>query len=145
MAYSLFEITSCMFSKVRYARVTDADKKQHFFMLMRTMSILFPVEVDNFNIIGINQVAVVDYFHFLACTTYKSQPRELSISTKKADKTKSKIKRFKKEVINSYLRYRKLDERDFDFLVSIDEDFVCNELKDVENTIKESSNYFANF
>jgi len=143
MAYSLFEFVSIMFDKQRYARCTDVDKKQHFFMVMRTMSILFPVEVNNFNIIGINQVAVIDYLHFLACITYKRQPRELSIPTKKSDKEKSKISKFKKEIITTYLRYRQLDMRDFDFLVSINEDFICSELKNIELTIKESSDYFS--
>lgn len=145
MAYSLFEFMSCMFDKKRYAKCTDADKKQHFFMAMRTISTLFPLEINAYNKIGINQVAVLDYWHFILSIKYKRQPKELFTPTKKADKTKSKISKIKKDVISMYLRVNRMDERDFDFMVSINEDFIINQLKDMEKDMKESKEYFSNF
>lgn len=145
MALSLFEFMTAMFDRQKYARCTDADKKQHFFMVQRCVSTLYPVEANNFNVIGINQTAVVDYWHFVLSSKYKRQPKEIFTPTKKSDTEKSKISAFKKEVVLIYLRVNKLDERDFDFLASINEDFVCSELKSIESDLKESPDYFLAF
>lgn len=145
MAYKLFEFISCMFSRPRYANCTDADKKEHFFMTMRTISTLYPLEINNYNVKGINEVAVLDYWHFILTSKFKSQPRNLFVTTKKADKTKSKVSKFKKDTVKLYLRVNQMDERDFDFLASINEDYICLQLKDIEKDLKESKDYFNNF
>lgn len=145
MAFTFFEFVSTMFSRPRYAKCTDTDKKQHFFMTMRTLSTLYPVEINNYNVKGINEIAVLDYWHFVLTSKFRTQPRELFTPTKKADKTKSKISKFKKDTIKLYLRINEMDERDFDFLASINEEFVCLQLKDIEKDLKESKEYFNNF
>lgn len=145
MAYSMFEFISCMFDRRRYANLTEKDKNYHYFMTMRTLSTLFPVEIENYNIQGINQVAVLDYWHFRLSQKYKRQPRELFPTTKKAPTTKSKVSKIKKEIVQIYMRMNRMDVRDFDFFVSINEDHVYSQLKDIEKDMKESKEYFSNF
>ena len=145
MAYSCFEFVSTMFDRRRYAHLTDKDKNDHYFMAMRTLSTLFPVEIENYNIKGINQVAVLDYWHFRLSQKYKAQPKELFPTTKKATTAKSKVAKFKKEIVKTFLRVNRMDERDFDFLVSIDEAYVIIQLKDIEKDMKESKEYFSSF
>lgn len=142
--YSMFEFVSAMFDKKRYANCTDSDKKEHFFMTMRAISVLYPLEINSYNVIGINQVAVLDYWHFILSSHYRSQPRQIFIPTKKADKIKPKISKIKKEVIDLYIKIHKVKTKDFEFMVSINEDFVYQQLKDIEKDLKESKEYFAN-
>jgi len=59
----LFELTKIMFeSPQEYYKVTPGEKKKHFFMINRRMSIQFPLQAQVLQHIRINDVAVIDFW-----------------------------------------------------------------------------------
>lgn len=137
---SLFDFIDCLFDKGRYKACTNAEKKKHFFMAQRFISIKYPSEANNFNIIGVNQVAVMDTWSRILSRLHSSKPNWIytkTIKTEKAEK-KDKVLEMDDEVIQFYLKRNKMDRRDFDFLSKIDNEGLHAELKRIENYLKES-------
>lgn len=71
----LFELTKIMFEDpVAYSKVTPGEKKKHFFMINRRMSIQFPLQAQVLQHIKINDVAVVDFWQNYLRKQYTKTP-----------------------------------------------------------------------
>lgn len=137
----LFEFIDTLFSKEKYAIVPDSIKNKHFFMTQRFMSIRYPMEANNFNVIGINQVIAMDFWHMILAKRFTKKPFWIFTKTKKSkDKEKShKIEKMNLKLVNFYLKNKKMDRRDFEFLKEIYPDKLHEELKRIEKTVKDNS------
>lgn len=142
MALELFDFVDRIFNKKKFtaADCTNSDKKKHFFMAQRFISIKYPVEANNFNRVDINQVGIMNIWNGVLDRLHGQKPSWIFIKVDKKDKAKEKIKdkiaSFDSEVISFYLKNKKMDRRDFDFLVSINPDELSEELKKIENHLK---------
>lgn len=137
----LFEFVDSLFDAQKYKKCTNADKKKHFFMAQRYMSINYPIESNNFNKIGINYVAVMDTWNRILTKMFKTKPGwtyTKAIKTAKAD-VKDKVLDISDEAISFYLKRNKMDRRDFDFLSKIDNEGLYQDLKKIETHFKDSA------
>ena len=142
MALDLFKFVDCLFDVNQYKNVTNQDKKSNFFMVQRFMSIKFPLEADFLNVIGINEIHVMDHWHRVLTKKYHSKPGWIYTKSQKKEKIKNKIDSIDKETISIYLKLKKMDRRDFDFKLLINQDDLVEELKKLEVSIKNNSDFF---
>jgi len=141
----LFDFINALFNKEKYAAIPDSEKKSKFFMTQRFISIKYPLQAQQFNMNGINQVVVMDFWASWLSNSYNRPPKWLytkSIKKKKVDKTDkiaTALGRIKTTTVDFYLKLRKLDRRDYDFLQTIDPEGLLGELKTLEAAIKEDN------
>lgn len=140
----LFDFIGTLFDQQKYATVPDSVKKKWFFMVQRFVSIKYPLEADHFNKNGINQVVVMDFWASFLSRSYTRQPKWLftKANSKKADitdKTQVAIGKIKTTTVDYYLHVKKMDRRDFEFLKSIEPEYVLGQLKMLESAIKEDN------
>ena len=137
----LFDFVDTLFNRKAYLEVPDSIKRKHFFMAQRFMSMRFPLQADQFNRIGINQVVAMDYWSIILSTKYSRKPSFLynyNKTIKKKDKVKATaIDRIKEDVITYYLKITQRDRRDFEFDKEIFPDEVLEELKNLTKAVKD--------
>ena len=100
----LFELTKIMFEDPQsYKNVTPGEKRKHFFMINRRMSIQFPLQAQVLQHQKINEVGVIDFWqHFLRKQFTKTPYWMFTKGVKKAKETKEKKTNIKESVLNSY-------------------------------------------
>jgi hypothetical protein len=137
----LFDFITALFDKKEYAEISDNIKKKHFFMVQRMMSIKYPLEANNFNILNINHVSAVDFWHMVLTMTYSRKPNWLYTKSEKKNKNaiKDKIDKFKPDLINFWLRKKKIDERDFLFMKEVLSEDLYIELKRLEKITSDNN------
>ena len=91
--------------------VTTYDKQRFFFMTQRILSAAYPVQAQAFNLTGVSQPAVLDFWQSQLSKIYKKRPEWLWGWTAKKDKEK-KIKIPSDEAISKYLDLTEMSRRD---------------------------------
>jgi hypothetical protein len=131
----LFEALDCIFSKTNWSKVSVSDKNKHYFMIMRFISIKFPMEAEKFNVNGVNKVATLNHWNFILSMKFINTPqwiRTVTIKSKDIEDFK-----FPQKTINQYLKINKISQKDFDFLKKTFYEELKTELKELEKQIKE--------
>lgn len=95
----LFDFIKTLFDRKAYQDVPENIKKKHAFMAMRFISINHPIEANQFNKVGINQVAVMDSWNIFLSGKYTKVPNWVYT---KVDK-KTKVEKGKIEKTTDYL------------------------------------------
>lgn len=136
----LFDFINAMFDRNQYATIPDSIKRKHFFMVQRFMSIKFPVEADNLNRLGINQIAVMNFWHMILTKRFSRVPGWMYVKSKKSKNSgeKDKIDKFKPDLIKFYIKGKKMDRRDFLFCKELFPDQLYEELKNLEKIVKDN-------
>lgn len=93
----LFELTKIMFEDPsEYRTVTPGEKRKHFFMINRRMSIYFPLQAQLLQRQKINEVGVVDFWQNFLRKKYTKTPYWMYTKgvkkSKEATESKSNIK-----------------------------------------------------
>ena len=133
----LFPFIDSLFDKKVYATVPDSVKRKHFFMAQRFISIKFPEQVDFYNHVNINQVAVMDFWHRWLNIKYKSKPKwmytkSVKKKSKVTDKVAEKLAKIKITTVKYYMKFHECSQDDFDFRAEIFPDGLLDELKKIE-------------
>lgn len=135
MAIKLFDLIYSMWDDEKWASVSESDKRTHFFMIQRFMSIMYISETSHMNLQQINYARVVDFWREVMKKRYKSKPQFLFTKTKKLEKEKEKKIAVDKPVIDYYMKHNELDARDFDMLFKMFPDALNEELKTYERNM----------
>lgn len=130
----MFDYIKTLFDKEAYREVTDSDKKKHSFMMLRYVSIKYPLEANSFNLNGVDQLSMSDYWHWFFSNNYKSAPNWLYTKTKKNEE---KIKALDKALLKRYCREFKLETREVEALEMLFAEEFAEVLKKFKAVIEE--------
>ncbi len=133
----LFELIRVMFEDPHaYDAVSNTDKKKHFFMINRRMSIKFPLQAHVLQHTKIDEVAVVDFWQRFLTKQYKKTPFWMYVKgTKRAKEDKEK-KTFKDTVMKQFASTYGYDERSVRDAASMFPDKMKEEFKQFEKMTK---------
>ena len=135
MAIKLFDLIDSMWDDVKWEKISESDKRTHYFMIQRFMSIMYIDETSRMNLEQINYARVVDFWREIMKRRYKSKPQFLFTKTKKLEKEKEKKIAVDEQVISFYMKHNELDRRDFDMLFKMFPDALNDELKMYERNM----------
>lgn len=135
MAIKLFDLIDSMWDDTKWEKITEMDKRTHYFMIQRFMSIMYIDETSRMNLQQINYARVVDFWREVMKRRYKSKPQFLFTKTKKLEKEKEKKIAVDQAVIDFYMKHNELDRRDFDMLFKMFPDALNDELKMYERNM----------
>nr|DAD60925.1 MAG TPA: hypothetical protein [Caudoviricetes sp.] len=135
MAVKLFDLIDSMWDDAKWEKISESDKRTHYFMIQRFMSIMYIDETSRMNLEQINYARVVDFWREVMKRRYKSKPQFLFTKTKKLEKEKEKKIAVDETVISFYMKHNELDRRDFDMLFKMFPDALNDELKMYERNM----------
>ena len=135
MAVKLFDLIDSMWDDGKWEKISESDKRTHYFMIQRFMSIMYIDETSRMNLQQINYARVVDFWREVMKRRYKSKPQFLFTKTKKLEKEKEKKIAVDDQVISFYMKHNELDKRDFDMLFKMFPDALNDELKIYERNM----------
>lgn len=135
MAVKLFDLIDSMWDDTKWEKISESDKRTHYFMIQRFMSIMYIDETSRMNLEQINYARVVDFWREVMKRRYKSKPQFLFTKTKKLEKEKEKKIVVDEQVVNFYMKHNELDRRDFDMLFKMFPDALNDELKMYERNM----------
>lgn len=135
MAIKLFDLIDSMWDDTKWEKISESDKRTHYFMIQRFMSIMYIDETSRMNLEQINYARVVDFWREVMKRRYKSKPQFLFAKTKKLEKEKEKKIAVDETVISFYMKHNELDRRDFDMLFKMFPDALNDELKMYERNM----------
>lgn len=135
MAVKLFDLIDSMWDDGKWEKISESDKRTHYFMIQRFMSIMYIDETSRMNLQQINYARVVDFWREVMKRRYKSKPQFLFTKTKKLEKEKEKKIAVDQAVIDFYMKHNELDRRDFDILFKMFPDALNDELKVYERNM----------
>lgn len=119
MAVQLFDFIDSLFNSKKYQNNTAVDKRQSFFMTERMMSIHYPLQVEQLNVLDINKERIMDFWSRYLSGSYSRKPgwifTKVNPSSKKETK-KDNFSKIKQPTIDYFLSKNMLDERDYDIL-----------------------------
>ena len=130
----LFELTKIMFEDpVAYKQVTPGEKRKHFFMINRRMSIQFPLQADILQHIKISEEAVIDFWQKFLRQQYNKTPYWMFIKgTKKQKENKEKKIDIKESSLKSYAIINGFDFKSIKETLEIYPEELKNEIKSFE-------------
>ena len=135
MAIKLIDLIDSMWDDAKWEKISESDKRTHYFMIQRFMSIMYIDETSRMNLEQINYARVVDFWREVMKRRYKSKPQFLFTKTKKLEKEKEKKIAVDETVISFYMKHNELDRRDFDMLFKMFPDALNDELKMYERNM----------
>lgn len=116
MAVQLFDFIDSLFNSKKYQNNTAVDKRQSFFMTERMMSIHYPLQVEQLNVLDINKERIMDFWSRYLSGSYSRKPgwifTKVNPSSKKETK-KDNFSKIKQPAIDYFLSKNMLDERDY--------------------------------
>lgn len=119
MAVQLFDFIDSLFNLKKYQINTAVDKRQSFFMTERMMSIHYPLQVEQLNVLDINKERIMDFWSRYLSGSYSRKPgwifTKVNPSSKKENK-KDNFSKIKQPTIDYFLSKNMLDERDYNTL-----------------------------
>lgn len=119
MAVQLFDFIDSLFNLKKYQINTAVDKRQSFFMTERMMSIHYPLQVEQLNVLDINKERIMDFWSRYLSGSYSRKPgwifTRVNPSSKKETK-KDNFSKIKQPTIDYFLFKNMLDERDYNTL-----------------------------
>lgn len=119
MAIQLFDFIDSLFNSKKYSTNTAVDKRQSFFMTERMLSIHYPLQVEQFNVLDINKERIMDFWSSYLSQSYSRKPGWIFTKTNPSSKKTTKKDNFskiKQPTIDYYLAKNMLDVRDYDVL-----------------------------
>jgi hypothetical protein len=133
----LFELTKLMFENPQgYLQVTSGDKRKHFFMINRRMSINYPIQTNILQHIKINDIAVIDFWQNFLRKHYNKTPYWMfTKGIKKTSEEKEKNLTIKDSTIKEFCIYYGYDLKSVNESIKIFPEEMKKELNVFEKTI----------
>jgi len=100
----LFELTKIMFEDPQsYSKIPPGEKRKHFFMINRRMSIQFPLQSQSLQRLKIDEVSVIDFWQRFLRQQYTKTPFWMyTKGSKKITEEKEKTSTFKETTLKSF-------------------------------------------
>lgn len=103
----LFELLDIIFSKpIEYSKVTQGDKRKHFFLLNRRMAIYYPLQCQALQRVKMNETAAVDFWQSFISKQYNKTPYWMfTKGVKKVKEEKEKTVNIKESSLTEFSIY----------------------------------------
>lgn len=138
MAVQLFDFIDSLFNSKKYQNNTAVDKRQSFFMTERMMSIHYPLQVEQLNVLDINKERIMDFWSRYLSGSYSRKPgwifTKVNPSSKKENK-KDNFSKIKQPTIDYFLSKNMLDERDYNTLKKDYPEKLLEELEIIQKNL----------
>lgn len=138
MAVQLFDFIDSLFNPKKYPTNTAVDKRQSFFMTERMLSIHYPLQVEQLNVLDINKERIMDFWASYLSKSYNRKPgwifTKVNPSTK-AETKKDNFSKIKQPTIDYYLSKNMLDIRDYNILKRDYPEELLEELLIIQNNL----------
>jgi len=133
----LFELIKIMFEDPEaYSKVTPGEKKKHFFMINRRMSIKFPAQAQVLQHIRIDEVSVVDSWQQFLRKQYNKTPYWMfTKGVKKTQEKKEQKIDVKESTIKLFASKHDMDLKSVREAIEVFSDEMKKELKTFEKFI----------
>lgn len=135
----LFKVIDGVFDKEVFATLTNKDLKGCAFNVQRLMSIQYPVQAANLNMMGINSADVVKSWHFQLENRFTRTPQWTKVGTAKEraayQKTHKTVKMPERRLIVQYINHHGLDSGEFEYLKKINPEELVKEIKALDKAI----------
>lgn len=133
----LFDTIAVMFeAPQRWGEVTNYDKKKHYFMINRIMSIQYPVHANMVQNLKTNQIAVVDFWFRFVSKQFKRKPQWLFTSAKKKTSTAKKKDSVTDEMIKNFADRLGYEIKDVRKAIEYFGDGILVEVKEIDKILK---------
>lgn len=133
----LFEFIDSLFSQEKWKNVSDTDKRKHFFMMNRYLSIKYPYQVLHLSLIKIDAPSVADYWHSSLSSLYSKTPGWVYAKTIKRKSKDKKVSYPSSQMIEWYCKTEGLSPKEFEYKEKfLGEKFISellNEEKDLRS------------
>jgi len=117
----LLDFTDMLFKPAEYKKLPDSIKKKYFFSLNRFLSNQYPGEVNRVgNVEGIpkeHKIVLCDWWQKFLMKRHGRKPQFFYIPTAPPAKEKTPISKFKKEILNGYMKITNTSENELNELV----------------------------
>jgi hypothetical protein len=137
----LFDFIKILFKKSNekaWNNLSSYEKSKFQFMLNRFMSIKYPFNANQLNVVKTNGLGVAETWHSVARRFYgDSVPSFIYTKTSKNKKSDSPIAKIPKESIDIWCERHECGEREFNEILALDQDNVIEELKYITNNFRE--------
>jgi len=110
----LFGFVDALFCKTTWKNVSDNDKYKHSYMVNRFLSIRYPIEINNCQIVGLgkkNTIRLMNYWHHILSKSYQRPPFWLKTKSGTKKTQNDLLKVFDKEHIAAYSRTYMIDTK----------------------------------
>lgn len=138
MAVQLFDFIDSLFNSKKYQNNTAVDKRQSFFMTERMMSIHYPLQVEQLNVLDINKERIMDFWSRYLSGSYSRKPgwifTKVNPSSKKETK-KDNFSKIKQPTIDYFLSKNMLDVRDYNTLKRDYPEELLEELETIQKNL----------
>lgn len=138
MAVQLFDFIDSLFNSKKYQNNTAVDKRQSFFMTERMMSIHYPLQVEQLNVLDINKERIMDFWSRYLSGSYSRKPgwifTKVNPSSKKENK-KDNFSKIKQPTIDYFLSKNMLDVRDYNTLKKDYPEELLEELEIIQKNL----------
>lgn len=112
--------------------------KSHHFILMRYLSIMYPLQIDELNRVNVDQYSASMYMHKMMSKLYTRSPQWLWIKyNKEKNNTYMTLKKLKSAAI-MYMNVNMMGTRDFYYEVNNNRDQLISKLKQYDKLITEN-------
>jgi len=135
----LFPFIKILFTDAgEYSKILPGEKRKHYFMLQRRLSINYPLQTNVLQHLKINQSAVVDFWQRFLTTKHRFVPGWMyTKGVKKSQEVKEKKLTISNDIIREYCNYFQIDKKTvMDALEFYHEDMI-KELKEFEINLKQ--------
>lgn len=133
----LFDFINIIFTDpVKFKEVTNGEKQKNYFMLNRRFAIQFPMQANVLQLLKINQIAVIDYWHNFLRKYYKTVPSWIyAKGIKKTKEIKEKSTSINNELIIMYSKTFELDSKSIKSALEFYPEQMIKELHDFSRYI----------
>ena len=110
----LFDFIDALFCQIKWKSVTDDSKYKYSYMTNRFLSIRYPIEINNSQVVGLgkkNTARMMDFWHHVLIRHYKTQPNWLRTKSGTKPKIVDVLKSFEKTLISNYCNHHQLDTK----------------------------------
>ena len=135
----LFELTKSMFENPqKYEDATKGDKKKHYFMVNRFMSINFPMQAHVLGTLKNNPAATVDFWQTFVRKLFKRTPHWMFIKgSVRKKKDKEKLTNISEEQILGYSTMHELDHKSVRDAIKFFPEKMKVEFKNYDKIVKQ--------
>lgn len=131
----LFDVIDVMFTNhAKWVDVTNYDKKKHYFMINRMMSIQYPLQANALQHLKTNQIGVVEFWFNFISSNYNYKPKWLYTKAKKNEKAKKA--KVSNESIMTYAKLYGYETKNVKKAIDIFGDEVVDDIKKLEKNYK---------
>jgi hypothetical protein len=134
----IFDFIKILFENPKeYTKIKRYEKAKFYFITSRFMSIMYPIQANMFNVVGIDGPGVLDYWHENMSRLYKKVPSWIYVKTAKKKK-EEKLRMPSVEATKMYLNNLDMSLKDLKQAVKFFGEDALTPIRQLDEIFKNS-------